>query len=147
MNPTEDAPMDLMAMASQLLSDSTGQQIDTDNIAGALSSLLGDGQGGIDLAGLANKMASSGELGAIVSSWLGDGANASISPESITGLLGEGQISEFASKLNTDTSSAAATLADVLPQLVDKASSGGSLLESAGGLDGLIGAAKSFLSK
>ena len=139
--------MDLMAMASQLLSDSTGQQIDTDNIAGALSSLLGDGQGGIDLAGLANKMASSGELGAIVSSWLGDGANASISPESITGLLGEGQISEFASKLNTDTSSAAATLADVLPQLVDKASSGGSLLESAGGLDGLIGAAKSFLSK
>ncbi len=139
--------MDLMAMASQLLSDSTGQQIDTDNISGALSSLLGDGQGGIDLAGLANKMASSGELGAIVSSWLGDGANASISPESITGLLGEGQISEFASKLNTDTSSAAATLADVLPQLVDKASSGGSLLESAGGLDGLIGAAKSFLSK
>jgi uncharacterized protein YidB (DUF937 family) len=139
--------MDLMAMASQLLSDSTGQQIDTDNISGALSSLLGDGQGGIDLAGLANKMASSGELGAIVSSWLGDGANSSITPESVLGLLGEGQVSEFASKMNTDTSSAAATLADMLPQLVDKASSGGSLLESAGGLDGLLGAAKSFLSK
>jgi hypothetical protein len=35
----------------------------------------------------------------------------------------------------------------MLPQLVDKASSGGNLLESAGGLDGLLGAAKSFLSK
>jgi hypothetical protein len=36
-------------------------------------------------------------------------------------------------------------MADVLPQLMDKASSGGSLLDSAGGLGSLMGAAQSFL--
>jgi hypothetical protein len=37
-------------------------------------------------------------------------------------------------------------LSDVLPQLLDKASSGGELLSSLGGKEGLLGMAKSFLS-
>lgn len=60
-------------------------------------------------------------------------------------LLGEGEISNFASKLGTDSATAAGGLADVLPQLVDQSSQGGSLLDAAGGLGGLMGAAKSFL--
>lgn len=138
--------MDLIQLGAQLLSQKLGLKVDADTIASALSGLLGDGQGNIDLAGLAGKMAASGELGSIVSSWLGDGANDAISADSILGLLGEKKVSDFAAKVGTDAPSAAGGLADVLPQLMDKASSGGSLLESAGGLGGLVGAAKSFLS-
>jgi uncharacterized protein YidB (DUF937 family) len=99
----------------------------------------------VDLAGIVSKMASNGDLGNIVNSWLGDGANSAISAESLLGRLGENQIADFASNLGTDSGSAAATLSEVLPQMIDKSSSGGSLLDAAGGLDGLLGAAKSFL--
>ncbi len=138
--------MEIVQMGAQLLADKLGLQVDADTIASALSSLLGDGQGNIDLAGLAGKMASSGELGSIVNSWLGDGANSAISADNILGLLGESNVADFASAVGTDAGSAANGLADVLPELVDKSSSGGSLLEAAGGLGGLMGAAKSFLS-
>ena len=96
-------------------------------------------------ASAAGKMASSGELGNILNSWLGDGANAAISAESIQALLGNQQISDFASTIGTDSTSAAAGLADVIPQIMDKSSSGGNLLASAGGIGGLMDAAKSFL--
>ena len=138
--------MDVIQMGAQLLSEKLGLQLDSGSIENALSSLLGDGKGGVDLAGLARKMASSGELDGIVSSWLGDGVNSAISAESIMGLLGDSKVSDFASSLGTDTGTAASGLADVLPQLMDKASSGGSLLDAAGGMGGLMGAAKSFLS-
>ena len=138
--------MDLTQLASRLLSDKLGLDIDQATINSALSSLLGDGSGNIDFAGLAGRMASSGELGTILNSWLGDGANASISPDSIMGLLGQDKVDDFASQIGTSSGEAASGLADVLPQVMDKASSGGSLLEQAGGIGGLMGAAKSFLS-
>ena len=137
--------MNLMELGSQLLSDQLGGDVDANSATDALSSLLGDGQGGVDLAGIVSKMASNGELGNIVNSWLGDGSNSAISAESLLGLLGENQIADFASRLGTDSGSAAGTLSEILPQIIDKSSSGGSLLESAGGLDGLLGAANSFL--
>lgn len=138
--------MDILAMGAKLLSEKLGVTIDPETMQSALSGLLGDGQGNLDLAGLASKMATSGDLGSVVSSWLGDGGNSAISADGIMSLLGESKVSEFAGKVGTDAGSAASGLADVLPQLMDNASSGGSLLEAAGGLDGLMGAAKSFLS-
>ncbi len=137
--------MDLLQMGAQMLSQKLGLQVDTDTIANALSGLLGDGQGNIDLGALTEKLASSGALASVVSSWLGDGSNAPISASSLESMLGESAVSDFASRIGTDTGTAAAGLADVLPQMVDKASSGGSLLDAAGGLGGLMGAAKSFL--
>lgn len=137
--------MDLIQIATQLVSEKLGLQVDDATVASALSSLLGDGSGNIDLAGLAGKMASSGGLGGIVQSWLGDGANAGISASDVLGLLGEGEVADFASRVGTDTGTAASGLADALPELMDRASSGGNLLEAAGGLGGLMGAAKSFL--
>ena len=138
--------MDLTQLASQLLSDKLGLNIDQATITSAMSSLLGDGSGSIDFAGLASRMASSGELGTILNSWLGDGANSPISADSIMGLLGQDKVADFAGQIGTSTDEAASGLADVLPQVMDKASSGGSLLEQAGGIGGLMGAAKSFLS-
>jgi uncharacterized protein YidB (DUF937 family) len=138
--------MDIVALGTQLLNDKLGAGLDPDTVTSALSGLLGDGQGSVDLAGLASKMSQSGDLGSLVNSWLGDGANSPISAESIMGLLGEGGIEKFAGLLGTDTASATQGLADVIPQMMDKASSGGSLLDSVGGLGGLMDAAKSLLS-
>ena len=140
--------MDLLQLGAQMLNQASGSQsnADSDTISNALSSLLGDGQGNMDLAGLASKMSSSGDLGSVVSSWLGDGANSSISADDILGLLGESQIADFSKQLGMGTESAASSLAAVLPQLMDQASSGGSLLDAAGGIDGVLGAAKKFLS-
>lgn len=139
--------MDILRMGAQLLSEKAGIAVDTDTIVSALSDLLGDGQGNIDLAGITQKLASSGGLSSVVSSWLGDGSNSPISAGSIKDLLGEQAVSNFASQLGTDADSAAGGLADVLPQMVDKASSGGSLLEAAGGIGGLMGAAQSLFGK
>jgi len=138
--------MDVLQLGVQLMSEKLGTQIDVDTASTALSSLLGDGQGGIELAGITGRMASSGDFGDILGSWLGDGANSPISAESVQTLLGSEQLSAFASQIGTDSGSAAAGLAELLPQLIDKSSAGGSLLEAAGGVDGLLGAAKSFLS-
>jgi uncharacterized protein YidB (DUF937 family) len=138
--------MDIIQLGAQLLSEKLGLQIDPASLQSALTNLLGNGQGTLDLAGLAEKMAASGQLGNILNSWLGDGANAAISPESIQSLLGSQQVSEFASRIGTSSQTAAAGLAEVIPQIMDRASSGGNLLASAGGIGGLMNAAKSFLS-
>lgn len=137
--------MDLIKLGTELLSKQLGLEVDAQTIGSALTNLLSDGGGNIDLAGLAGKMASSGELGNVLNSWLGDGANSAISADSILGLFGNGKVSDFAANVGTDTETAATGLAEVLPQLMDKASSGGSLLDSAGGLGSLMGAASSFL--
>jgi uncharacterized protein YidB (DUF937 family) len=122
--------MDIMQMGTELLSKSLGSSTDSGQMEGALSALLGSGNGGLDLSSLATKMASSGALSSVLESWLGDGANDGISADSISGLLGNADIASFASKLGIDPSTAASSLSEVLPQLMDKSSSGGSLLES-----------------
>ncbi len=134
--------MDLIELGAQLLSDKLGLNVDSATIQSALTSLLGNGQGNIDLAGLTSQFAANGGLADAVSSWLGDGGNSAISADTIMSVLGNSQVSGFASQLGVDADSAAGGLADVIPQLIDQASSGGNLLESAGGL---LGAAKSFL--
>lgn len=138
--------MDIMQLATKLLNENLGLQLDGATVQSALSSLLGDGQGGIDLAGLASKMTQNGNLGSLLNSWLADGANGAITADSVQSLLGGDSIAQFASSLGVDPASASQGLASVLPQIMDKSSSGGSLLDAAGGLDGLLGAAKSFLS-
>ena len=58
--------MEILELGAQLLSDKLGLELDADTVVSALSGLLGDGQGNVDLAGLASKMASSGELGGLM---------------------------------------------------------------------------------
>lgn len=137
--------MDIIQLGAQLLSEHLGLDVDSATLQSALSGLLGDGQGGVDFGALAARMGQSGGLEAVLGSWLGDGANAPISAESVLGLLGEGNVAEFAGKIGTDTGTAASGLSDILPQMMDRASSGGSLLASAGGLGGLMSAANNFL--
>ncbi|MEM1154858.1 MAG: YidB family protein [Pseudomonadota bacterium] len=138
--------MDIVAMATQALNESMGLSLDASQVSTALSGLMGDGQGGIDLAGIASKIGQNGNLGELLGSWLGDGANGALSVESLGQIFGQADLSQFAQQLGVDPSTASQGLADALPQMMDQASSGGSLLDSVGGVDGLLGAAKSFLS-
>ncbi len=137
--------MDLLEIGAELLSQKLGLAVDRETIGNALQGLVGDGSGGVDVAGLAGKFASSGGIGDALKTWLGDGENAPISAQSILDALGRGEVANFADRVGTDTETAAAGLSDVLPQLLDKASSGGDLLASFGGASGLMGMAKSFL--
>jgi len=79
------------------------------------------------------------------SSWLGNGANESISPEQVREVLGGDKVEAFAKKLGVSTDNASSSLSELLPQLVDVSSSNGKLLEKFGGAGGLAGLASKFL--
>ena len=78
------------------------------------------------LEGLAQTFNEKG-LGDIISSWIGTGENLPISPEQIRQALGSGQIQQIAEKLGVSPDEASHALAEMLPQVVDKLTPGGSL--------------------
>lgn len=141
--------MDLMKLGTQLVLSKLGGNTSESGIESALSSLLGGGgnsDGGLDLGSLVSgMMKNGGGLESIVGSWLGDGDNESVSGSQIKDILGSDKISEFASKLGVDDDSAADSLAEAVPQMVDKGSSGGSLLDAVGGISGALNLAKKLL--
>ncbi|MFV0277456.1 MAG: YidB family protein [Parahaliea sp.] len=140
--------MDLTEFGAQLLSERLGLNVDITTISSALDKLLGkDARGNIDLGALASRMMQNGGLQSVVNSWLGDGANSPIAVDSLISLLGESKVSEFAGTVGTDADTAAKGLSDVLPQMIDNASSGGRLLDAVGGLNGLFSAASSLFKK
>ncbi len=144
--------MDLMKTGAQIFIESNksgdaGSGLDIGDLTSALSGIAGgSGRNGLDLGSLLSTM-NSGGLGAIAQSWLGDGDNDSISPSQVTDMFGSDKISEFASKLGLSNEEAAGGLSDALPHIVDKASSGGSLLDSVGGVSGAIGLAGKLFGK
>ncbi len=132
--------MDLMELGTSLIKSKLGGNTNGD-IGGALGNLFGGSGGGFDLGGLVSNMMGGG-LGDTVSSWLGDGDNDPISSDQVKELFGSDKVSAFANELGVDEDTAADTLADAVPQMVDKSSSGGFLLDMVGGMDGVMDMAK-----
>lgn len=128
--------MDLKSMAIQMVMEKMGGG-DESAIGNALGSLLGGGgsDGDLDIGGLVGKFAG-GDLGAALQSWLGDGDNDSVSAEQVTNALGADKVAEFAQQMGIGQEEAGGALSDLLPNLIDKNSSGGDLL---GGLAGMAG--------
>ena len=124
--------MDLKGIATQMLMEKLGGSADAQQAEGALSQLIGEGSE-MDLGGMISQLGSNG-LGDAAASWLGDGANADISPQQIVQGLGADQIADFASKLGVSQDDAASSLAQVLPNLVNQSSEGGNLLGTVAGL-------------
>ena len=136
--------MDLLKMGQQLLGDKLG-----DNAGGMMEALSGLTSGeGLDLGGIMEKMKAGG-MGDQLESFLGDGENQEMSADQVKSAFGEEGLSNVANKLGVDTDTAASQLKDVLPTLLDKASSGGNLMESltGGGAGGLLNMVKGFLKK
>jgi len=137
--------MDIMKIGAQLLASKLGGNADSSQVTDLLGGLLGGNSGqGLDFGSLLSGLQSNG-LGDIAQSWLGDGENADISEEQIEGVFGADKIQEVASQLGTDQGELLSGLREALPQMVDKSSSGGSLLDSVGGMGGLAGLASKFL--
>ena len=128
--------MDLMQLGTQLLASKLGSGANSNAITAALGGLLAGNDGKTDLGGLISSMQGKG-LSSIVESWLGDGDNDDISSDQVRQVIGQDKIADIASQLDSDEDSLLDGLRAALPQLIDKSSSGGSLLDSAGGLLGL----------
>jgi len=133
--------MDIMDLAVKALGSKLGGAGgSSDLLKGVVGKLVGAGDS-LDLGGLVNSLKEKG-MSSVADSWLGDGDNAEINESQVKELIGQDKIAEAASALGTDENSLLSGLKDMLPQLIDKSSKGGSLLDSIGGLGGL---AKKFL--
>lgn len=136
---------DIMKMGTELFQDKLGDQaenLDTNSITDALSGLISNEEGGLDLGNIMSALTGDDEggLGSIVSSWIGSGDNEAIDGSQLSNLLGSEQISSFAEKLGIDPDTALSGLTDALPNMVDQSTGDGSaILDSLGGADGIMG--------
>ncbi len=136
--------MDLKSLATQLIMKKIGGNNDAAAAESAVGDLLGDADK-FDLGALVEQFTGAGgDIASKAKSWLGDSANDSISPDQVREALGADKIDAFAEKLGVDREIASGGLADMLPQLIDKGSRGGSLLDSVGGIGGLGKLASKF---
>lgn len=78
------------------------------------------------LGGLVGKFTSAG-LGGKAHSWVGTGANEPLDPDEVERALGSDQVDRIASDAGISHTEAAKGLAEIIPDLVDRASPGGSL--------------------
>jgi uncharacterized protein YidB (DUF937 family) len=95
-------------------------------LVGGLMGSMGGSRSGGTLNGLLNQFSEHG-LGDHVQSWVGQGANAQISPQQITDALGPQQLDEVAHHAGVSQGTAAQGLASALPQLVNAATPDGKL--------------------
>jgi uncharacterized protein YidB (DUF937 family) len=140
--------MDLVKMATQLFINKLGTSaggLDPDMVSNALSSLLGGGNGELNLSDLISKVSGSG-LGALAQSWLGDGQNDGFSMSQVLSVLGESNVAQFSNQIGVPEQETASALSDMIPELIDQNSSAGGLLESVGGVSGLAGLASKFFN-
>lgn len=151
--------MDLMKLGTQLLAQKLGSNASSDMISSALGALLKQqnsqqanqlsnqqrsqrGSGASLLGGLVASLSQQGGLENAVQSWLGDGNNDTISSNQLEQALGSDQLSNFASQLGIDQQTASQGLAEALPQMIDKSSRGGNLLDNVDGIGGALHIAK-----
>ena len=136
--------MDIKSLATQLIMSKIGGANDSGAAASALDDLAG-GSNGFDLGDIIGKFTGSGgDLASKAKSWLGDGSNDSISPAQLQDAIGGDKIEAFASKLGIGKEEASSSLSQILPELIDKSSQGGNLLDSVGGVKGLASMAAKF---
>ncbi len=104
--------------------------------------MLGNDGGHGGLGGLAAKFQQAG-LGDAMNSWVGTGANQPVNADQVTNALGQGTISDLASKLGMSHGDAAGQLSQILPGLIDKLTPNGQApaggLGNAGDLMGMLG--------
>ena len=138
--------MNFKDLATQLIMSKIGGANNSGATESALDDLV-DGNKGFDLADIVGKFANSGgDLAAKAKSWLGDGANDSISASQVQDAIGIDNIDSFAKKLGIGREEASSKLSEIMPELIDKSSQGGNLLDSVGGVKGLRGLASKFFS-
>ena len=89
-----------------------------------LSSVLGGGQGGGGgmaggIGGLRSQFQQAG-LGNIAQSWIGNGANQSVSPQQLQNVFGESQVQDMANQAGMQKGDFLSQLSQHLPHAVDQ---------------------------
>jgi uncharacterized protein YidB (DUF937 family) len=110
-----------------------------DSVVGALGGGQGGGNNGLvdvvmqlinsqpgGLGGLVQSFQQGG-LGEVVNSWVSTGQNLPVSAEQLQAVLGGGQLQNIAAQLGVSPEQASGSLAELLPQVVDKLTPGGQL--------------------
>jgi uncharacterized protein YidB (DUF937 family) len=132
--------LQLGASAIKQSSDPAISGLGTDQLTSALGNLFGGAEGKLDFGPLLAKMQAGG-LGNTVTSWIGNGEKAAISPGSVMEMIGADKVKGFASQLGLSEQSAESAIAAALPAMVEKAGTDGSMIgnpvEKAGGLKGM----------
>ena len=122
--------MSLFDTIGSLLGKSDGSST---SVPEALVAALGGQEGG--LGGLVEKFQGAG-LGNVISSWVGTGANQSVTPDALHGILGGELVQRIAAKTGVPVEQLLPQIAQHLPQLIDgmtpngQVPSGGSLLDA-----------------
>lgn len=131
--------MGASAFIKSKMSGNAGSGLDLGTLTSALSGLTGgnNDNGGFDIGSILGKMQGGG-MTDMAQSWLGDGDNQPMEDSHVTEMFGADKISDFASQLGLSNEEAIGGLRDAMPQMVDNASSGGSLLDSIGGIGGAL---------
>jgi uncharacterized protein YidB (DUF937 family) len=128
-----------------LLDDMEGkalQSIASSNPAmGAVMEMINNHPGG--LSGLLQTFHDQG-LGAVASSWVGTGANQTISAEQIQSVLQDQHIQAFAAKAGVSPDQASSMIAQFLPTVIDKLTPNGQVPQQSNLLEMGMNMLKSF---
>ncbi|MEE4295301.1 MAG: YidB family protein [Wenzhouxiangella sp.] len=116
-----------------------------DQINGALAGLMPGEGAQVDLGALIEKMQNGG-LASLAQTWLGDGGNDGIDISQLTSMFDSADIQRFADQLGLDQETALNGLQGAIPEMIDKASSGGSL-DSLGGVSGVMAMAGKLFAR
>ena len=139
--------MTFKGLATQVLMSKIERANNSDNAAAALDKLSGSSKG-FDLAEIVSQLqGSGGDVAHKTKSWLGDGPNESISASQLPDAIGRHKIAAFAKKLGMGSDEASEKLAQILPDLIDKSSQGGYLINSVGKKSFLAGFTSVFFKK
>jgi len=126
------------SLAGQVLGSLSGSSADQHaGVVGAIVGLVNNPATG-GLSGLIATFEQKG-LGGVVASWVGTGQNLPISAEQLQSVLGSEQVQAMAQKLGLSPQDVSGHLAELLPQVIDKLTPGGSVPQG-GELGALLGA-------
>ena len=131
---------DTLEQAAGMSGQAQGQDGAPAGAMGAVVQMLQSHPGGI--GGVLQQFEQSG-LGGVAQSWLGGGANQSVSPNEVQSALGSGPISQVASQLGVSPDQAAGHISQFLPLIMDHLSPNGQA-PSGGGMGELQGLLSRF---
>jgi uncharacterized protein YidB (DUF937 family) len=115
-----------MGLLDNLESMAMGKVAGSNPEAAGILELIQNHPGGVN--GLVQSFHDNG-LGGMVNSWVGSGANQSISPEQIQQVLGSGPVQALAAKMGVSPEQASSTLSQLLPTVMDKLTPNGQVPE------------------
>ena len=114
--------MSLFDMLGSALGQGSGEAQAHQNVLTAVMEFINNQPGGLN--GLVQRFHEQG-AGEVIQSWIGGGANQSVSPDTVQNVVGADALNELASKVGVSPDQASTLLTQVLPHIVNHATPNG----------------------